>query len=454
MKKYTHCPQCGNELYTDHYTQTHCVMCSWGKTDEPYTPPPTGIIYTLSSKSLKWKTTAFAGVIVCLLIITPVLNLAINQVQTNRAIAKARQQIDKGLYASAARTLNQAPRTVAVSSARKEVSGLLSNSIRWARDTSEVNVAKKQVAEVEPEFALNTLDDIEEDFPLEDEAVDLIDFAQEQALDPSLEVNEEMLDELANMPDDPELGNLDELEQEAGEQLTPDAPKPAAASSAPAPAPAIPEEPATPEEGVISDELIEEPPLDELPEAPEMANEEESNPTTPAPKPDPASADKQTPRLATLYHMSWQNKPTNQTDQDNFYTIDLNNEVNARKDRLSNFSGYGSSDIIGQLYTRKPEGKKNIVPLYRYWSVSKTDHYYTVNSKFASKTKKSNYVRQQAAGYIGKWDGKKCSEGITPLYTLYNAKVSDNFYTTNAAMKDALVKNQGWTNPKVVGCIW
>lgn len=443
MSQHTKCPQCGTEITKEYYEQTVCPMCGWSSAGSATAAPPSGIVYKIRTKSLRWRIGATAAVLVSILVITPLLGLGVDQVRANMAITKARQQMDDRLYASAARTINEAPASAPLKNTTVEMDQVLSNTIRWARDISDVKVAKKSIQDVEPAAALESLEDIDEDFPQDEETDELIDLAQDQTLDPELEISEEELDEIAYVPDDPELENLDELEVTAEEHLSEAANEEVAVPTPeqPAPAEAAPEAPIddAPIEAILEDDV----PLEELPDGDEIAD-----PVPVAGQPEPL------PPKVNLYQLSWKNKPSKTTDQDSFYTINVANEVRPKKDRRSGFSGYNTDGPIGSVFKRKPKGNQNVVPLYRYWSASRTDHYYTTNKNFSSSNPKANYVRQQAAGYIGVWNGSACLEGNKPLYNIYNSKLSDNFYTADPGLKDRMIRSDGWVNPNIVGCIW
>lgn len=384
-------------------------MCGWGKSENVIVTRPSGL-QRIGAKSRRWKMTAAAGIAVAILIITPFLNMGIDQVQAKQAIAKAKKQMSSRLYASAARTLNEAPL------ADNEMRTLMSSTVRWAHDISDVKQAKTAMSDSKPDDALESLAEIDEDFPQEDEAVDLMELAQDQFIDPELEISDGELDEIAFVPDDPELDNLDELtseiEDELGELEDLTADEPAAAAPA-TPQPTNPAQPATP---------------------------------TPA-TPTPAAA-----ALLPLYQMTWV-KQTEPRDQDTMYTTNVAQEVTPRKDNIANFGSYFLPVVAGQIYDQQPTGKPNIVPFYRYWNATKTDHYYTTNARFGL-AENAGYARQQIAGYIGVWDGKKCLEGTKPLFNLYSQKYTDNFYTTSVVDRDNLVRSKDWVVTRIAGCLW
>lgn len=442
MAQNTKCPQCGSEISINEYYKTpRCAVCGWGMLENAVvSQPPSGFKHYIRSRTTRWKFGAVAVSIIAVLLVTPMIGVISSNLMANQALAKATSQMNGRLYASAARTLNEAPRPIFSSAKVKNMNTMVGNTIRYAQDISDVKTAKKSMVADKPEDALASLDEIEEDFPQEDEAIDLMDLAQDLELDPDLDVSVETLDDIAFTPDDPESENLAELASEADVPTeTPEATvaEPASTGSNTADPLENPAETTPPEE------VAEEPVAEELPDAPEPAAAA-NQPATAVPS----------SSLTPLYQLSWSNKKPNSADQDSFYTIDLNNEATPRKDKRSNFNGYGPSTVIGQVYKRKVSGNKNIVPLYRYWSATKTDHYYTTSSKFSSANKNSNYIRQQIAGYVGKWNGTACLDGTKPLYNIYNSSLSDNFYTTDVALKDGLIKNNGWKNPRVAGCIW
>lgn len=438
MAQQQKCPQCGTQLYNEYYTSVVCPMCGWGKTENVTLTPPSGLAYKLSQKSRRWKFGVAAAAIVALLLVTPLIKYSRNQLLANQAVATARNQMDKRLYASAARTLNEAPRADTTSNTKKQLNALLSDTVRWAHDISDADSAKTSLLEGDPDEAFDNLDEIDEDFPQADEASGLEDYAQDMEIDPDFEVSEDELDDTFYIPDDPEMANLDELASAAEQQVadnSADTPTttPQPATNAPA---SSGEQPASAASatGGTGDEPSEQ----DQPEAPA------ADPNQPA-----TSPKNTTPRLVTLHQLVWDK----QSDQDNFYTIDVKNEVVPGKDKKSGFGGYQQNGSIGQIYNRKPANAATIVPLYRYWSVKDTNHYYTTNSKFAI-SGNTNYIRQQVAGYVGKWDGQKCLAGNKPLYTLYNAKLTNNIYTANPEVKNQLVASGSYKNPQIVGCIW
>ena len=143
MAQQQKCPQCGTQLYNEYYTSVVCPMCGWGKTENVTLTPPSGLAYKLSQKSRRWKFGVAAAAIVALLLVTPLIKYSRNQLLANQAVATARNQMDKRLYASAARTLNEAPRADTTSNTKKQLNALLSDTVRWAHDISDADFSKE-----------------------------------------------------------------------------------------------------------------------------------------------------------------------------------------------------------------------------------------------------------------------------------------------------------------------
>lgn len=426
-------------------------MCGWNDANKPYDPTTRGLGASLKAKSLRWKSIASVSGVIVVFVFGGIIAQFNEQKVANQAISRAKIQMGKRLYASAARTLNSAPRSQGSVSTNKQ---LLKNNIKWARDNSKVSESKELISKVQTEDALDTLEDVNDDFPQENEVVELIDVAQEQTFDPSENVTEQELDEIAFVPDDPEQGNIDEIATEAEEESDVSVEETAKEETPPASAIPPSEQPTAQADGETTDlGETNDPVAVSTTEQPVLA-EQPDTPTPPRTTPSPAPAPAPVPLLTAFYQLNWVKQSGGQTDQDTFYTIDLAGEVTPKKDKLTNFGGYSAPTVIGQIFNRPVPAKPNIIPLYRYWSAFRTDHYYTTNPKFSSNNKKAKYARQQVAGYVGGWNGTKCLEGTQPLYNIYHSKLGDNFYTPNPAVKDTLIKNHGWVNPKIVGCIW
>jgi hypothetical protein len=426
------CPQCGENLIIDNVKNTmHCTLCGWGGNGTPITSKSDRALNAFSAKPVRWKIATLSAVIIIGLLIPSGFSYALNELQANRAISKAKSQMEQRLYASAAKTLHQTPRNSVRTAKFKEVRVLLADNVRFARDIAGVGAAKESLVQSNPDAALDTMEEVDQDFPHEDEVVELIDLAQDQTLNPDLAVSEEVVDDIAYVPDDPEENIVDELDSDNDGQMdiapdtgnnaspqattasNPQTPQASTDSAQPQP-PA--EEFVEPDDGdPVDPEELADPPEDELPEV----SDENSPPPTPEAIP-PSVAGRS--RQVNFYVMKWFDNPSNPTNQDHFFTIDLANEINPRRDRKSGFGGYIFEGVsAGLLYSRKVPNKKRIIPLYRYWSANRVDHFYTTKRNFSSNNPRANYVRQGVAGYIGKWSERqnRCLAGKTPLYNVY-----------------------------------
>lgn len=91
-------------------------------------------------------------------------------------------------------------------------------------------------------------------------------------------------------------------------------------------------------------------------------------------------------------------------------------------------SGYVSESSVGNLINSKDQVT---VPLYRYYSSSLTNHFYSISDEVPA-----GYMSEGVMGYIF----VSHREGTVPLYRLYRHEVSplngDHLYTTSATERD------------------
>ncbi len=440
MSQKMNCPQCGDPIFVTSDQKIRCLMCGWGGDGVDLRTPREKKLAPVLNKSRRWKFAFFSAVIIGALLLPSLIMFPINQARADKSISKAREQMDKKLYASAAKTLYLTPRTMLTTGKKSELRNLLIDNIRWGNDTKSVNGAKASLVKDDPESALDELSDLDSDFPLEDEAAGLIDFAQNLDLEGDLDVTDEMLDDIAFIPDDPELESLDDIDVDIPEEI---AGVTSGASQSGATAPASEATPISelefPEEVLTPEEILELPALDPAD-------------TTLNPQEEPDSADPSgKSKLRTFSYL------VNAGSSDNFYSIDKAREVQPGKDRISNTSGYRKIGNLGRIYNRPiKDYEKRIIPLYRYYSAKNTDHFYSTNPKFSSNNAKANYQRQLVAGYIGYWSSKKnkCYGGKLPLYNAFNPKTDTNFYSVDKKAISDLTNKSGYKNLRVIGCIW
>lgn len=449
MKQNMNCPQCGDPLFVNNDLKVRCLMCGWGGEGVDLRTPQEVKIAPIMNKSRRWKFGVVAVVVATVLILPSLIMIPINQVRANSAMEQARQQMDKRLYASAAKTLYLAPRTMVTANKKAEMRKLLTDNVRWGKDTKSVNGAKDSLLKNDPDTALAELDSLDSDFPLGDEVGDLVDIAQELDIEGDLALSDDMLDDVISLPDDPELEGLDDLNfddldidvtsVEGEKKSTAQQQQPAANGGTTTPDPLPEDELEIPEIELTLDdeqELLNDPLV--------------SGPLDPQDVPDSGSPSEKGKLKAFFYLI-------NDKATDNLYTIDLNGEVQPGADKKSGTKGYKDQGKIGRLYNRPIKGyEKRIIPFYRYYSAKKTDHFYSTNPSFSSGNPKANYQRQLVAGYIGKWSERKnkCFAGKLPLYNIFNPSTDTNFYSTDKNQVTNMVNKGKYKNLRVVGCIW
>ena len=75
--------------------------------------------------------------------------------------------------------------------------------------------------------------------------------------------------------------------------------------------------------------------------------------------------------------------------------------------------------------------ESNTEPLYRYWQIGVSDHFYTTNELEIGTTTagevKKKYQSEGIAGYCYTTE----VPGTLPLYRYWSSKTHDHFYTTN-----------------------
>jgi uncharacterized protein DUF5648/N,N-dimethylformamidase beta subunit-like protein len=93
----------------------------------------------------------------------------------------------------------------------------------------------------------------------------------------------------------------------------------------------------------------------------------------------------------------------------------------------------------------------NIVPLYRLYSKSYTDHMYTTNSSEADLYASSGgYVKQGIAGYVY----SSQVAGTVPLYRLYNLNEIDHFYTADVKERNSAIDYSGYADEGIAGYVY
>ena len=90
------------------------------------------------------------------------------------------------------------------------------------------------------------------------------------------------------------------------------------------------------------------------------------------------------------------------------------------------------------------------VPLYRAYSPSATDHFYTTNeAERDNAVNNLGYSAEGIAAYI--FPSATCSS--VPLYRMYSPSATDHFYTTNAAERQNAIANLGYSDEGIAGYV-
>jgi len=105
---------------------------------------------------------------------------------------------------------------------------------------------------------------------------------------------------------------------------------------------------------------------------------------------------------------------------------------------------YTAERTPGYIFSNK---QPSTVPLYRLYSGSGTDHFYTTNAAEKDNAVKNlGYTYEGIPGYV--YPDGSC--GGLPLYRSYNGRAVDHFYTVSVTEKDNAVGG-GW-NYEGVAC--
>jgi hypothetical protein len=105
--------------------------------------------------------------------------------------------------------------------------------------------------------------------------------------------------------------------------------------------------------------------------------------------------------------------------------------------------------------------------VYRYWSASNVDHFYTTNRDEIGSAIASQFMAifGKTAGHVGGYlyEGGEFAvfnqphDGLIPVYRYYNNSTSDHFYTPNAyeigTTNQGQVGNHGYTSEGVLGYV-
>ncbi|CAJ0920647.1 unnamed protein product, partial [Mesorhabditis belari] len=101
-------------------------------------------------------------------------------------------------------------------------------------------------------------------------------------------------------------------------------------------------------------------------------------------------------------------------------------------------SGYAIEAQMGFIGTSKDCDCPGIVPLYRMWSDSASDHFYTTSVDEMNKAVQDDHYKLEGTmGYCMSAPGS----GLLPLYRFWDGKAQDHFYTNNENEKNSVIAN-------------
>jgi len=128
----------------------------------------------------------------------------------------------------------------------------------------------------------------------------------------------------------------------------------------------------------------------------------------------------------------------NGSNKDHFYTADVN-EIGATQNGQTGNHGYTCEGVVAYVSAKPFAG---MVPLYRYWHATNSDHFYSTNVQEINATTKGQvgnygYSCEGVAGYV-----YNHPYVTAPLYRYYHEGNKDHFYTANASEINATVNGQ------------
>lgn len=111
--------------------------------------------------------------------------------------------------------------------------------------------------------------------------------------------------------------------------------------------------------------------------------------------------------------------------------------------------GYIQEPTIGKVSATPRPG---YVELFRLFHPRIGDHLYTTNAAERDSVQRLGYVYEGNAGYIVP-DASNCPANGLPLYRLWSVARSDHFYTADTTERDAVIRNYGYVLEGTTGCI-
>ncbi|KDQ56738.1 hypothetical protein JAAARDRAFT_36229 [Jaapia argillacea MUCL 33604] len=147
--------------------------------------------------------------------------------------------------------------------------------------------------------------------------------------------------------------------------------------------------------------------------------------------------------LSGLYIPSFETKAKSYSPAatDHFYT------TNYAELQQSLTEGYSAEQPPCNVFATKHE---LTVPLYRLYSSSHPDHFYTTDAHERDLAIKDlGYTSEGIACYV--YRRQECD--TIPLYRTYSSSATDHFYTTDEAERDRAVAELGYTNEGIAAYV-
>ena len=93
------------------------------------------------------------------------------------------------------------------------------------------------------------------------------------------------------------------------------------------------------------------------------------------------------------------------------------------------------------------------IPLYRGYSGSGTDHFYTTNGpEMENAVSKLGYAYEGEPGYV--FGSYSSYTDTIPLYRMYSGSAVDHFYTTSASERDNAVEHLGYSDEGIAAYVY
>jgi hypothetical protein len=104
--------------------------------------------------------------------------------------------------------------------------------------------------------------------------------------------------------------------------------------------------------------------------------------------------------------------------------------------------GYVAEKVAAKLYEQVVPGT---VPLYRLFNAAVTDHFYTTSATERMQAMTGGYMDEGITGYVH----AAAVAGSVPLFRLFSPMVGDHFYTVDRDERDRAIVQFGYVDEGV-----